>query len=174
MNLDDQVRDNQSGPVVRGTREKQSEKTTDPSRARGGERRRRRTLVASQIPRRFSDPSIIRAHVPGTRETGAVRIPLQSVLGKRLHATPSHQLSPKRIRSSLGARLLGYPRLDVLLIQVDPIHLNPTAHPWVRDNLALVLLDVAPPDDGVLKVGLLVDQWGAIFTLQVAGGCECQ
>jgi hypothetical protein len=102
---------------------------------------------------------------------------------KRLPTTPSHRLPPTHIRSSLDVLLAGHPLLGGLPVQVGSIHRNPTTRPLVRVNPmivgrdmtldfwdALILLDMVASDDRILGAGSLVDQRGAIVTLQGAGG----
>jgi len=122
--------------------------------------------------------------MPDARDVGIINVPLQSVPpGEGLLATSNHQSTPEHIRSGLDALLVGHPLLDTLPIQVGPVHRDPTARPlfWLHPAIvgndvalevrnALVRLGVIASDDGALEVGLLVDQQGAIFALEVARG----
>ena len=99
-------------------------------------------------------------------DVGVIHMSLQGIPpGKRLHTTSNHQSITIHIRSGLHAFLVGHPLLDAFVVQVSPVHRDPTARPPARlhptivsDDMALevgntlVHLDVVAPDDGALEV----------------------
>lgn len=111
-------------------------------------------------------------------------MPLQGVpSGEGVEATSNHQLTPKHVRSGLDMVFFGHALLDAYVVQVGPVHHDPTARPLFRlhptivsDDMALevrdalVPLEVLTSDDGTTEVGFRIDQPGAILTLEVTRG----
>ena len=135
-------------------------------------------------PERFRDLEVVAIHMSDARDVGVVHMPLQRIPPReRLLTTSNHQSTPKVVRSSLDAFLVGHALFDARFIQMRPIHPNSTAFPFIRLRPAavsydvalkvwdaLVLLDVVASNNGASEARSLFDDQGGIFGLEVARG----
>ena len=120
--------------------------------------------------------------MPKARDVRIVHMPLQSIPpGKGLHAASNHQFTLEPVGTSLDVLLLGHTLLDILSIQVSPVHPNPAACPFSRLPPlkvgfdmplkvwnASVLLGTAA--DGALEARSTVNKQGILLALDVARG----
>ena len=141
--------------------------------------------VRLQIPTRwFWGLEVVGVDMSDARDLAIVDVPLQRVPSrKRLHATSDHQSSPKVVRPSLNAFVIGHTQLEALVVQMRPIHSNPAAYPLfrlspttVRFDVALevgntlVLLDVVASDNRAPGAKSPFDEQGVVFALEVTRG----